>query len=329
MKVIVCTKYGSPDVLRLTELKKPVPKENEVLVKVHATTVTAGDVRIRGFVVPLLFWLPFRVALGFLRPKKPVLGMEFAGEIESVGENVRRFKVGDQVFGAPPWMSFGAYAEYICLPEEGILATKPANMNYNEAAPVPFMGIGALYFLRKADIQDGQKVLIYGASGAVGTYAVQIAKCFGAEVTGVCSTKNLEMVKSLGADAVIDYTKEDFTKSGEVYDVIFDTVGKSSYSRSLSALKKTGFYLLANPGLSQMIMGPWTTITSSKRVIGGTATDKREDLIFLKELIEAGKIRSVIDRCYPMEEIVEAHKYVDKGHKKGNVVVTVEHVDEV
>ena len=328
VKAIVCTKYGPPDVLRLTEIEKPVPKDNEVLVKVRATTVTAGDVRIRGFEVPVLFWIPFRVAVGFLRPKKPVLGLEFAGEIESVGKNVRRFEVGDQVFGAPPWMSFGAYAEYICIPEKEILATKPANMTFNEAAPVPFMGIGALYFLRKANIQDGQKVLIYGASGAVGTYAVQIAKCLGAEVTGVCSTTNLEMVKSLGADNVIDYKKEDFAESGEIYDVIFDTVGKSSYSRSIASLKKTGFYLLANPGLSQMIRGPWTRITSSKRVIGGTAKAEGGDLAFLKELIEAGKIRSVIDRCYSMEEIVEAHRYVDKGHKRGNVVVTVGHADK-
>jgi len=325
MKAIIYTKFGPPDVLQLKEVEKPTPKDNEVLIKIYATTVTAGDVRIRGFAVPVLFWIPFRIALGLIKPKRPILGVELAGEIESVGKDVTRFKVGDQVFGAPPWMSFGAYAEYICIPEDGILAIKPGNMSYEEAAPVPFMGIGALFFLRKSNIQKGQKVLIYGASGAVGTYAVQLAKYFGAVVTGVCSTANLEMVKSLGADKVIDYTKEDFTKSAETYDVIFDTVGKSSFSSSIGSLKKKGFYLLTNPGLSHMIRGAWTSMTSSKKVIGGTATATVEDLIFLKELIEAGKIKSIIDRRYPLDEIVDAHSYVDKGHKKGNVVITVPH----
>ncbi|MFC1724906.1 NAD(P)-dependent alcohol dehydrogenase [candidate division KSB1 bacterium] len=328
MKAIVCTKYGSPDVLQVGEVEKPVPGDNEVLVKIYAATVTAGDVRIRSFSVPLLFWLPFRIALGLRKPKKTILGVEFTGKIESAGKDVKLFKEGDEVFGSSPWMSFGCYAEYICLPEDGVLAIKPANMSYEEAAPVPFMGIGALFFLRKGNIQSGQKVLIYGASGAVGTYAVQLAKYFGAEVTGVCSTTNLEMVKSLGADKVIDYTKEDFTKSGETYDVIFDTVGKSPYSGCLRSLKKKGFYLLADQGLSQMVRGLWTSMTSSKKVIGGTASAKTEDLIFLKELIEAGKLKSVIDRRYPLEQIAEAHRYVDKGHKKGNVVITLEHSDK-
>ncbi|MHC4791133.1 MAG: NAD(P)-dependent alcohol dehydrogenase [Planctomycetota bacterium] len=327
MKAIVYTKYGPPDVLQLKEVEKPTPKDNEVLIKVYATTVTAGDVRIRSFEVPVLFWIPFRIALGFIRPKKPILGVELAGEIESAGKDVKRFKVGDQVFGAPPWMSFGAYAEYICIPEEGILSIKPTNMSYEEAAPVPFMGIGALFFLREANIQSGQKVLIYGASGAVGTYAVQLASYFGAEVTGVCSTTNLELVKSLGADKVIDYTQKDFIKSDETYDVIFDTVGKSSFSRSIRSLKKKGFYLLSNPGLSHMMRGLWASMTSDKKVIGGTASAKTEDLIFLKELIEAGKIKSVIDRRYPLEQTAEAHRYVDQGHKKGNVVITLEHND--
>jgi NADPH:quinone reductase-like Zn-dependent oxidoreductase len=329
MKAIVCTKYGPPDVLQLKEVEKPTPNDNEILVKVHATTVTAGDVRIRSFKVPILFWIPYRIALGLLRPKKPILGVELAGEIESVGKDVTLFKAGDQVFGQTPLMSFGAHAEYKCLPEDGVLAIKPTNMTYEEIASVPFMGLSALYFIKKGNIQSGQKVLIYGASGAVGTYAVQLARYFGAEVTGVCSTTNLELVKSLGADKVIDYTKEDFTKSGDTYDIIFDTVGKSSFSGCIRSLKKEGVYLLANPGLSEMVRGRWTSMTSSKKVIGGVASNTAEDLVFLKELIEAGKIKSVIDRTYPLEQIVDAHRYVDKGHKKGNVVITLENSNKI
>ncbi len=326
MKAVVYEKYGSPDVLQLKEIDKPAPQDNEILVKVYATTVTAGDVRIRGFVVPVWAWLPFRMQLGFRKPKQSILGVELAGEIEAVGKDVKRFKEGDQVFGTPPWMVFGTYAEYICLPEEeAVLAIKPTNMTYEEAACVPFMGLGALFFLRKGNIQSGQKVLIYGASGALGTNAVQLAKYFETEVTGVCSTANLEMVKSLGADKVIDYTKEDFTKSGQTYDIIFDTVGKSSFSGSIKSLKQNGRYLLANVGLSQMVRRQWTSMTSGKKVIGGTASGRAEDLIFLKELIEAGKLKSVIDRHYPLEQIVEAHQYVDQGHKKGNVVITLAH----
>jgi NADPH:quinone reductase-like Zn-dependent oxidoreductase len=327
MKAIVCTKYGPPEVLRLVEVEKPVPKDNEVLIKIFATTVTAGDVRIRGFVVPLLFWIPFRFALGIRRPKRFILGVEMAGEIESVGKDVTQFKAGDQVFGAPPWMSFGAYAEYICIPENGILTIKPTNMTYEEASPVPFMGIGALFFLRKADIQSGQKVLIYGASGAVGTYAVQLAKYFGAEVTGVCSTKNMALVRSLGAAKVIDYTKEDFAVNAESYDVIFDTVGKSSFSGCIRSLKKNGFYLSAERGFLQVIRGLWISLTSNKKIIGGTAKAEAEDLIFLKKVIEAGKLKSVIDRHYSIDEMVEAHRYVDQGHKRGNVVITLKHND--
>ncbi len=323
MKAVVYTKYGSPDVLKLTEVEKPTPKDNEVLVKVLATTVTAGDSRMRSFTVPLSYWLPARIALGFKKPKKAILGMELAGEIESVGRDVKRFKKGDQVFASIIEHGFGGYAEYKCLPEDGLLAIKSANLTYEEATTIPIGGRTALYFLREANIQSGQKVLIYGASGSVGTFAVQLARYFDAEVTGVCSTANVDLVKSLGANKVVDYTKEDFTRNGETYDVIFDTVGKSSYTDCIKSLKKDGTYLQAvsAPGISMRML--WTSMTSSKKLVGGGPPRKTEDLLFLRELIEAGKIKPVIDRRYPLAQIREAHSYVDTGRKKGNVVITV------
>ena len=326
MKAAVCTRYGPPEVLQLRELEKPTPKDDEVLVRVHAATVTAGDCELRSLKLPLSWQLVARIGFGFRGPRKKILGQELAGEIESVGKAVRLFKKGDQIF-AFTGLRLGAWAEYNCLPENGWMAIKPANMTYEEAAAVPAGGLHALHCLRKGNIESGQKVLIYGAGGTVGTVAVQLAKSFGAEVTGVDSTRKLDMLRSIGADKVIDYSKEDFTKSGETYDVIFDVVGKSSFSGCIRSLKEKGFYLLGNPGLSQLVRRPLTSMRSSKKVIGGTVSYRSEDLIFLKELIEAGKLRSAIDRRYPLEQIAEAHRYVDTGQKKGNVVVTVGHND--
>ena len=325
MKAIVWTKYGPPEVLQLKEVEKPTPKDNEVLIRIYATTVTAGDCEMRGLKSPIWLRLPMQIYNGLRKPKKiTILGQELAGEIESVGKDVKLFKVDDQVFAATG-MSFGAYAEYVCLPEEGMVAIKPANMTYEEAAAVPIGGLTALHLLRKGNIQSGQKVLINGAGGSIGTIAVQLAKSLEAEVTCVDSTRKLNMLRSIGADHVIDYTQEDFTKSGETYDVIFDVVGKSSFSHSESSLKQNGRYLSANPGVSQMLRGPRTTKIGSKKAIFGGVSQKAEDLIFLKELMEAGKLKSVIDRRYPLEQIAEAHRYVETGHKKGSVVITVEH----
>lgn len=325
MKAIVYTKYGPPDVLQLQEVQKPFPGDHEILIKNYATTVTSGDVRLRSFELPSrLFWLPARLFLGFRKPRKTILGMELAGEIEAVGKHVSLFKEGEQVF-AMTGSGLGAYAEYICLPEKGAVVRKPVNMTNEEAAAVPFAASTALYYVRdRANIQSGQRVLINGASGGIGTYAVQLARYYGAHVTGVCSTTNLELVKSLGADQVIDYTKEDFTQSGQTFDIIFDTVGKTTFARCKDSLNPKGLYLAAVLRLPELVLMLWTAMFGSKKVIGGIAPEKTEYLIFLKELIEAGKLKAVIDRRYPLEQTAEAHSYVEKGHKKGNVVITLQ-----
>ncbi len=321
MKAMVCTKYGPPEVLQIGEVEKPVPKDNEVRIKIQATSATIYDCWVRSSTAPTGFGLLNRIASGIRKPNQPILGTELAGEVESVGRDVKRFQKGDPVFAFTA--NSGAYAEYICLPEDGAVAIKPDNMTFEEAAAVPYGAMTAWYFLKEGDIQRGQKVLIFGASGGVGNYAVQLAKCFGAEVTGVCSTKKIEMVKSLGADHVIDYTKEDFTKRDETYDVIFDTNGKSSVSGCKRALKDEGIYLHATFGLPKLIKLQWLKLTSNKQIGPlGVVEENVEDLLFLKELIEAGKIKTVIDRCYPMEEIAEAHRYVETGKKTGNVIIT-------
>jgi NADPH:quinone reductase-like Zn-dependent oxidoreductase len=303
MKAIVATKYGGPEVLQLKEVQKPTPKANEILIKVHATTVTAGDFRMRSFTVPPLFWLPARITLGFTKPKQPIYGMELAGEVEVIGKDVIRFKAGNQVFASTLTENFGAYAEYKCLSEQAMVAIKPSNMTYEEAAAIPIGATTALRLLRKGNIQRGQNILIYGASGSVGTYAIQLAKFFGTEVTGICSAANLDMVKSLGADRVIDYTKEDFSSIKERYDVIFDTLAKFPKSQYSKVLVPNGKF-----------------VTMAKL----DSKESMDNLIFIRELIEAGDIKAVIDRCYPLEDMVEAHRYVDAGHKHGNVVITVE-----
>jgi NADPH:quinone reductase-like Zn-dependent oxidoreductase len=327
MKAVMYTEYGSPDVLQLKEVEKPTPKDDEVLIKVYAATVTAGDVNVRGFTfVPPGFGPLPRLMFGLTKPKIAILGTELAGEVEAVGKAVALFKKGDQVFGIGSEI-FGAYAEYACRPEKGALAIKPTNLTYEEAAAVPFGAGTALYFLRDmAKLQRGQKVLINGASGGVGVYAVQLAKYYGAEVTGVCSTANVELLKSLGSDKVIDYTKEDFTKSGETYDMILDTVvGKTSFSRCKGSLRQNGIYLAVAGGLQEAAQMVWTSITGGKKVIFGSPVERKEELIFIKELVESGKIKPVIDRRYPLEQTAEAHRYVDTGRKKGSVVITVEH----
>jgi len=316
MKAAVYTQYGLPGVLQLKEVAKPAPKDNEILLRIKATAVNSGDVRLRKadpFAVRFFF--------GLLKPKINILGSVFSGEVESVGRNVKRFKIGDEVFGHTD-MRFGAYAEYICLPEDGSLALKPVNLSHHEAAAIPFGGVTALHFIKKAVIKPNQKVLVVGASGAVGSAAVQLTKSYGAMVTGVCSTANMDLVKSIGADKVIDYTKEDFTQNGEIYDLIFDAVRTISVSRSLKSLAKNGIMILSAAGMPEMLQGLWISMTSNRKVMTGVISHKAADIIFLKELIERGEFKPVVDRTYPLEEIAEAHAYVDKGHKKGNIILT-------
>ena len=317
MKAAVYTQYGAPEVLQIKAIAKPSPKDNEILIKIHATAVNSADIRLRK-ADPF----PVRFIFGLFKPKKTVLGGVLSGEIEAVGKNVRSFKVGDAVFGSA-FPHFGAYAEYVSLPETSPLAIKPANISHLEATSLPFGGMTAFHFLQKANIQPGQKVLIYGASGAVGSAAVQIAKSFGAEVTGVCSTANVELVKSLGADHVIDYTKTDFAKTGEQYDVVYETVNKASFSSCIAAVKNNGTLLLGAAMLGGMLRGAWTSMTSNKKVIAGVAAETSEAVRFLKKLAENGQMKAVLDKKYAFEQIAEAHTYVDKGHKKGNVVIEI------
>jgi NADPH:quinone reductase-like Zn-dependent oxidoreductase len=332
MKAIVYEKYGPPDVLQLKEVDKPAPKDNEVLIRIYATPVNFGDILARNFKavsprqfnMPFLFWLFAKISFGLSQPKITILGSQFAGEIEAAGKDVKSFKPGDPVFGYCG-MSMGANAEYLCMPEGGLVALKPATMTYEEAATVPYGALTALNLLRTVAIQSGQKVLINGASGGIGSAAVQLAKHYGAEVTGVCGTPRLEFVKSLGADKVIDYTQEDFTQSGQTYDLIFDILGKSSFSRCKSSLTPNGRYLLASFKMKQLFQMLWTSMIGSQKVICALSNEKLENLLFIKELIEAGKIKSLIDRCYPLEQTAEAHRYVEQGHKRGNVVITVAH----
>lgn len=322
MRAVVWTNYGPPDVLQLEAVDKPTPKDNEVLIKVVAATVFTGDCEMRRGDFPISFWLPLRLMFGIRKPRIKIIGQELAGEIEAVGKAVTSFKAGDHVF-APTDTSFGAYAEYICLPGTHPIQPKPSNMTHDEAATVPVGGLNALHFLRKGKVQRGERILINGAAGSIGTCAVQIAKAFGAEVTAVDSTEKIGKLRSIGADHVIDYTQEDFTRNGRTYDVIIDVVGKSPFSRSVKSLNNHGRYVLGNPRLAGAIKGIWTTLTSSKRVIVALAGYKTEDLEYLKELIEAGKLKAVIDRRYPLEKVADAHRYVETGQKTGNVVITM------
>jgi NADPH:quinone reductase-like Zn-dependent oxidoreductase len=330
MKAVIYTEYGPPEVLQLKELEKPAPRDHEILIRNHATTINIGDLWARNFkeitpsrfTMPFPLWLPSRIYFGLTKPRINILGSEFAGEVEAVGRDVKRFKKNDQVFGYRG-QSMGANAGYLCVPEDGLVAIKPANMTYEEAAAVPYGALTALSLLRKVNIQPGQKVLIHGASGSIGSAAVQLARYFQAEVTGVCSTPRMGFVKALGADKVIDYTTEDFTKNGERYDLIFDILGKSSFAGCQNSLKQNGIYLLASFKMKQLFQMLWTSMRNGKKVICALSSENPEDLVIIKKLVEEGKIRSIIDRCYPLEQAAEAHRYVETGYKTGSVIITV------
>ncbi|MFZ1344965.1 NAD(P)-dependent alcohol dehydrogenase [Thiothrix eikelboomii] len=326
MKAIVCERYGPPEVLKVKEVEKPTPLNNEVLIKIYATTVTSGDWRVRSLKVPTGFGFIMRLVLGISRPRQPILGSELAGVVELAGKDVSKFKVGDSVFAFSDF-AMGCHAEYKCIPENGAIALKPTHLTYDEAAALSFGGMTALDFFNRAKLQHGESVLINGASGAVGTAAVQLARHFGAEVTGVCSTSNLELVRSLGAHHIIDYTKEDFTQNGETYDIIVDTVGTAPFKRSKASLNEGGRLLMVLAGLPDMLQALWVSMTSSKKVVAGPAATRAEDLRFIAQLAETGVFKPVIDRRYSFEQIVEAHRYVDTGRKKGNVVIILEHDD--
>lgn len=322
MKAITNRQYGTPSVLRLEDIKKPFPKNNEILIKVCSTVVTSGDARIRALNVPFGFKLITRLVFGFLKPKRPVLGVVFSGIIEATGKEVEEFKVGDEVFGTSN--NFGCHAEYVVIPESGAITLKPTNISFDEAAAIPFGALTSLKYLRDfGKIKKGQKILINGASGALGVYGVQLAKYYGAEVTGVSSSSNLELVQTLGADKVIDYTKNDFTKNGETYDIIYDTVGKITFSKCKKSLNKNGLLLLAAAGLSQYFQVLTTSITSRKKVIAGVAIFNKKDLNVIKDLIDKGKIRPVIGKRFPLSHTADAHVYVDTGHKVGSVVINL------
>lgn len=322
MRAVVWTAYGPADVLKVREVPRPVPKDNEVLIRVHATTVSPGDCEVRSFKVGI-FFIPARFMFGLLRPKKGrTLGQELAGEVVGIGKDVTRFKVGDQVYGSAG-LGMGTYAQYRCLSENAALAIKPSTMTYEEAAPVPIAGQNSLHFLRLGHIKDGDQVLVYGASGGFGTYAVQIARHLGAEVTAVCSAESLELMKTLGAGRAFDYTKDDFDRGDERYDVIFDPLGFSPFARCMRILKDGGSYLLANPSLSDSLRGRWSSLATHKKVVTTMARGNAADLDHLRDLIEGGEVTTVIDRTYPIEEIVEAHRYVEKRTKIGHVVITV------
>ncbi len=326
MKAIVYERYGPPDVLELKEVAKPGPGDNEVLIRTYSTTVTAGDCRVRSLHMPVGFGLIARLVLGVSRPRQPILGSELAGKVEAVGKDVSRFKVGDEIF-AFTGARLGCHAEYKCMPEDGAVVLKPANLTFDEAAAMSSGGTTALDFFRRAKLRSGEKVLVNGASGGVGTAAVQLAKHFDADVTAVCSTANMELVRSLGAHHVVDYTKQDFTENGETYDIIVDTAGTAPFSRSKDSLKERGRLLLVLSGLPDILGVPWVSMTSRKKVIAGPAAARAGDLSFLAELARAGEFKPVIDRRYRFGQMAEAHRYVDTGRKRGNVVITLEHDD--